>query len=167
MDRVSDIMTRNVVTLSPDDSAEDAIETLVQQRISGAPVVDAEGRLLGVLTEYHLLKIASFPALTQQTVGELMTKAVWVIAEDADLTAAAELLAKHRIRRLPVVDQGRVVGVVSRRDIIQHLLMQRREFAGRKELPKLCERLLSAIGHERPPRAKRVRREKATLGSAR
>src|SRR5688572_10129549 len=110
MECVRDIMTRGVVTFSPETTAEEAIETLVEQRISGAPVVDAEGRLLGVLTEYHLLQIASFPSLQDQTVGELMTRAVWVISEDADLTAAAELLARHRIRRLPVVNQGRVVG---------------------------------------------------------
>lgn len=167
MERVRDIMTRGVVTFSPETTAEEAIETLVDQRISGAPVVDAEGRLLGVLTEHHLLKIASFPSLQEQTVGDLMTRAVWVISEDADLSAAAELLAKHRIRRLPVVDQGRVVGVVSRRDIIRHLLRQRRQLAGRKDLPRLCERLLAAIGHERPPRAKRARREKAASRTAR
>lgn len=166
MECVRDVMTRNVVTLPPEATAETAIETLVEQRISGAPVVDAEGRLLGVITEYHLLKIASFPSLQDQTVAELMTKAVWVITEDAELADAAELLSKHRIRRLPVVDHGRVVGVVSRRDIIRHLLRQRRELANSHRLPQLCQRLLSALGQERGPRARRTRREPASSGTA-
>ncbi len=141
MCRVRDVMTTEVITLAPETSVEQAIDTLVDQRISGAPVVDAEGRLLGVLTEYHLLKIASFPSVQDMTVGELMTKAVWVIAEDANISTAAELLARHRIRRLPVVDRGYVVGVISRRDVIRHLLRQRRELAGMEDLPRLCEQL--------------------------
>ncbi len=167
MDCVRDVMTPRVITLMPDTPAEAAIETLVDARISGAPVVDEEGRLLGVLTEYHLLKIASFPSLQEQTVGELMTKVVWVIGPDADLTSAAELLAKHRIRRLPVVDHGRVVGIVSRRDIIRHLLNQRRQSVQRKELPNICKRLLSAIGQDATPPRKRMRRETAVSGAAR
>jgi CBS domain-containing protein len=165
MCRVRDIMTTKVVTLTPEASVEEAIDTLVDQRISGAPVVDAEGRLLGVLTEYHLLKIASFPSVQDMTVGELMTKAVWVISEDAHISVAADLLARHRIRRLPVVDHGYVVGVISRRDVIRHLLRQRRELAGMEDLPRICERLMKCIGHERAPRPKKARRTAAASGS--
>jgi CBS domain-containing protein len=166
MDCVRNIMTRSVITFTPETTADEAIEALVSHRISGAPVVDAEGRLLGVLTEYHLLKIATFPSLQEQTAGELMTKAVWVISEDADLTAAAELLARQRIRRLPVVDRGRVVGIVSRRDIIRHLLSQHRQLHERPDLPRLCQRLLAAISQDRP-RARRTRRGNAASGAAR
>ena len=165
MDCVRDVMTRSVVTFSPETTADMAIETLVEQRISGAPVVDPDGRLLGVLTEFHLLKIVSFPSLQQQTVGELMTKAVWVIAEDASLADAADLLSQRRIRRLPVVRDGRVVGVVSRRDIIRHLLQQRTQLAQRADMPQICQRLMAAIGAERVPTAKRVRRGKAFSGT--
>jgi predicted transcriptional regulator len=159
-------MTKRVVTLCPEDSAEQAIDALVNERISGAPVVDAEGRLLGVLTEYHLLKIASFPSVQDMTVGELMTKAVWVISEDATIAHAAELLARHRIRRLPVVDRGRVVGVISRRDVIRHLLSQRRQVAASRDLTQICETLMTAMAHERPPRPKRTRRKNVESGTA-
>jgi CBS domain-containing protein len=166
MCRVRDVMTTQVVTLSPETSAEEAIDVLVNGRISGAPVVDTEGRLLGVLTEYHLLKIASFPSVQHMTVAELMTKAVWVISEDAHISVAADLLARHRIRRLPVVDRGYVVGVVSRRDVIRHLLRERRQLAATEDLPGICERLLKAISHDGPPRPKKMRRAKAESRAA-
>lgn len=155
MNRVRDVMTARVITLSPADSIECAVETLVEHRISGAPVVDAEGRLLGLLTEFQLLKIASFPSLKNMSVSDLMTKAVWVISEDAPLSEAADLLARHRIRRLPVVREGRVVGVVSRRDVIRHLLASRQAFLQSEEFPHICKRLMTAIGFDGPTRRRK------------
>ena len=166
MCQVRDVMTTRVITLTPETTAEEAIETLVNQRISGAPVVDPEGRLLGVLTEYHLLKIASFPSLQEVSAGDMMTKVVWVVSEDASLEQAAEMLAKHRIRRLPVIKDGKVVGVISRRDVIRHLLSERRNLTPTSDLSRLCKRLMSAIGQERSPRPKRARKPRALSGAA-
>jgi CBS domain-containing protein len=126
-----EIMTSPVVTVSPDDHLKDVAATLVRHGINAAPVVDAGGRLLGIVSEADVLPLeaaadrrarqgpaAGAARRLPRRVREVMTRSVYTIADDADAAVAARLLLRHGRKSVPVVAGGRVVGVVSRRDLL-------------------------------------------------
>jgi CBS domain-containing protein len=114
-----DVMTKNLVTLSPDTTAEEAIEILLKHKISGAPVVESDRTLVGIVSEYQLLAVIYDDGFKEQPIKELMTKEVLTVDEGTLLTEIANLFIVHRIRRLPVLHEGELVGQISRRDIIR------------------------------------------------
>ena len=120
--RVADYMTRNLVTLKPHVSVNDSIRILLENRISGAPVVDDSGSLVGVFSESDCLKgalQASYHETEIGSVAEYMTQDPQTISPDSSILDAAEIfIADHR-RRLPVVDKGMLVGQISRRDLLR------------------------------------------------
>ena len=118
---VRQIMTDRVVTITPQDSVRDAIELLLARRISGLPVVDDAGRLVGVLTEFALLAIAYDQRMLNDTVAQHMTTDVLTVEADDPVSKAADLFIVHRVRRAPVLQRGRLVGLVARRDVLESL----------------------------------------------
>lgn len=118
---VNEIMTREIVTISPEASIGDAIELLLARRISGLPVVTPDGRLVGILTEFALLALAYDRDVTDHTVGDHMTHDVLTVDANDPVNKVADLCIVHRVRRLPVVQDGRLVGLVARRDVLQAL----------------------------------------------
>lgn len=118
---VRQIMTDRVVTITPQDSVRDAIELLLARRISGLPVVDDAGRLVGVLTEFALLAIAYDQRMLDDTVAQHMTTDVLTVEADDPVSKAADLFIVHRVRRAPVLQRGRLVGLVARRDVLESL----------------------------------------------
>lgn len=119
--QVNDIMTPEIVTISPDASIRDAIELLLARRISGLPVTTADGRLVGILTEFALLALAYDKNVADHTVSDHMTHDVLTVDATDSVNKVADLCIVHRVRRLPVLDQGRLVGLVSRRDVLESL----------------------------------------------
>ena len=128
---VRDVMTTTVVTVRPEVRVKHAIQLLHQHQITALPVVDGEGRLVGVLSEADVLRGAVMPdrrtreipvetdgRTSPLLVGDVMTTQPMSVAADADLAAAATVLVDTQIKSLPVVDGDQVVGVVSRRDVI-------------------------------------------------
>ncbi len=113
---VRDIMTREVITLRPEMRASEAAQILSRHRIHGAPVVDAEGRVIGVLSAMDLI------GKSGQTVGELMTKEVIAVQEDTPITEAGTLMLQHRVRRLPVLRGEQLVGIVTITDVVSAFL---------------------------------------------
>ncbi len=107
-----DIMTSPVITVLPDASKHQVAETLTRHRISGVPVVDQAGTLLGLVSEYDLLIKAGAVA------RELMTTAMITVTADSAADDIRHLLIDRRIRRVPVVREGRLVGIVSRHDLV-------------------------------------------------
>ncbi|AQZ95153.1 CBS domain-containing protein [Halopseudomonas phragmitis] len=120
--KVRDYMTTDLVTFSPETDLFRAIDTLIEHRISGAPVVDGEGHLLGLLSESDCLKGILSGSYFEEAGGRVesvMTVVVETIDADADIIKAGEhFIQKHR-RRLPVMDEGLLVGQISRRDILR------------------------------------------------
>jgi len=137
--QAKDIMTSNVVSISPAAGVRHAIAVMMQNNISGLPVVDDEGRICGILTEGDLLlrrEIRLAPRATRNaevtsdvdldryirgngwSVRDIMSRDVIVASPDSEVSDIAESLEIHRIKRIPIVDAGRLVGVVSRRDIL-------------------------------------------------
>lgn len=116
---VREIMTPRVVTIRPEASIGDAIELLLKRRISGLPVANADGRLVGILTEFALLALAYDCEIADQSVEEHMTRDVMTVEATDAISKVADLCIVHRVRRLPVLEDGRLVGLVSRRDVLQ------------------------------------------------
>ena len=117
-----EVMKRNVVSVSCHATVEETIRVLRQLDISGAPVVDEDDVVVGIISDFALLGIVYEPGLRTAKVAELMTRDVLTVAEQTPLNAIADLFIRHRIRRVPVVRGGRLVGVVSRPDLLKHVL---------------------------------------------
>ncbi len=112
-----EIMSTPVVTVTPDTTIQQAVVLLEEERISGLPVVDDDNRLLGMLSEFDLLRAIRNLRL-QGHVREFMSTDVVSVKESDSLTELADLMIEKRIRRVPVVRESRVVGVISRRDLV-------------------------------------------------
>lgn len=141
--QAKDVMTVEVVTIAPDAEVADLARLLLENRISGVPVVDATGRLVGVASEGDLMRRAAGEeaarswwlrafASSEDTrtwikshgsrVSDVMTREVVTVAPETPLPEVARELERHRIKRVPVVDAaGDVVGIVSRANLMQGL----------------------------------------------
>jgi len=116
-----EIMTEDVVTINPESSLEEAIDLLLLQNISGLPVTDNEGHLVGIVTEFALLAIVYDEKIRQDTISEHMTANVLTIEADDPISKIADMCIVHRVRRVPVMENGRIVGMISRRDVLKAL----------------------------------------------
>jgi len=152
--RAMDVMTTNVITVVPDTSVQ-ALATLLSERgISGVPVVDKDGRLVGIVSEGDLLHRAetgterrtqrrrsrwldTFAADQEaardyvkahgRSVQEIMTREVISVSDTTELADIATLLETKRIRRVPVVRDGKLVGIVSRANLVRALAMMKNQ----------------------------------------
>jgi CBS domain-containing protein len=118
----ADFMTYPVVTVEPGVLLTEAIKLLLRHHISGLPVAAADGSLLGIITEHDIMNFALSGEAADTTVEEAMTRQVMVFSPDTDVATLVNALGTRHIRRVPIVDQGRLVGIVSRRDILREML---------------------------------------------
>ena len=112
-----EIMSTPVATVTPDTIIQQAVVLLEKERISGLPVVDRENRPVGMLTEFDLLRAIRNLQL-QGLVGDYMSTDVLAVDESTPLTELTDLMLEKRIRRVPVLREGHVVGIISRRDLV-------------------------------------------------
>lgn len=123
--RVADYMTRDLVRLRPDLEILHAMKVLLEKRVSGAPVVDADGRLVGVLSKKDCLRAALHGAYFQEWGGQVaryMSATVITLDADLDLATAAERFLASEYRLFPVLRGGHLVGQISRTDVLRALL---------------------------------------------
>jgi CBS domain-containing protein len=111
----SEIMTQNVKTMRPECSVQEAARLLSQERISGAPVLDPAGAIIGMLTEADIITHAGREGLC---VADIMSREIITVDAKTPVHEIAQLLAERRIKRVPVVHEGKLVGIVSRADIV-------------------------------------------------
>ncbi len=116
-----DVMSQAVISVSPHDSLGEAMEIIVENSISGLPVIDSNGRLAGIISEMDRIKISAAADVEDARVADYMTQGVITVDENATLNQIAALLVRAGIRRLPVMSNGRVIGIVSRRDLVRVL----------------------------------------------
>ena len=146
----SDIMTKNVITVKPDTSIEELSSLLVKNEISGVPVVDDAGALYGIVTEndlisrnkrLHIPTVVSFldaaiylesskkfeqevKRLTATKVADICVRKVISIAEETTVVDIATLMAEKKVYLIPVVRNGKVVGIVGKRDVVKAVARQ-------------------------------------------
>jgi len=118
---VDQIMKSGPVTIGPTATLQDAIELVLQRRVSGLPVVDDHGALVGIITEFALLALAYDQGLQHETIEKHMTRDVLTVDAADTVNHVADLFIVQRIRRVPVIRDGRLVGLVSRRDVLEAL----------------------------------------------
>jgi CBS domain-containing protein len=145
-----DVMTQSTVTVEPDASIMHAIQLMLKRRISGLPVVDETGALVGMLTEGDLLRRAElgtqkrrprwiefligpgrlaseYVSACGRKVSEVMTVPVHTVTEDTPLIDVVKIMESRQVKRLPVVRDGRLVGIVSRANLLRALVSIARE----------------------------------------
>jgi len=145
--KAMDVMTREVLTVKPDDSVADTIRLLAEHDISALPVVDDDGTVVGVISEADLVRREEIGTEKQRTwwlealtpastlaaefakshgrrVSEVMSTHVISASEDTPLGEIATLLEKHRIKRVPILRNGKPVGIVSRSNLVQAVASQ-------------------------------------------
>jgi CBS-domain-containing membrane protein len=147
--KVRDVMVSPVITIKPSSSVRDVAKTLLERRISAVPVVDDHGKLVGIVSEGDLLHRAEtgtqrrhswwlsgligpdtlaseYIKANARQVADVMTRNVITATPDAPLHQVAALLEKNSIKRVPVVENGQLVGIVSRANLIQALASTRK-----------------------------------------
>jgi CBS domain-containing protein len=171
--QVKDVMTRSVISVQSDDQVLKAARLMLQNRISGLPVVDKDGELIGIVTEGDFLRRSELgterrrPKWLEFIVGpgklaqdyvhasgrkveEIMTPDPCVVGEDVALEKVVELMERRRIKRLPVMRAGRMVGIVSRANLMHALASLARDV----EPPAgpdwaIRNQILTALGSQR------------------
>ncbi len=119
---VRDYMDTVVQTLSPETEILDAVDFLLEKHVTRAPVVDEENRVVGILTEkdcLHLLAAGSDADIPQGTVAEFMTTEVQTIPPNMNVYFCAGLFLNTTVRRFPIVEDGKLVGAITRFDILR------------------------------------------------
>jgi CBS domain-containing protein len=168
----SDVMTRNVISVSPDATIADAVELMLERGISGLLVVDSSGTLAGIVTEGDLLRrdelgtqrrrswwlrliaspgrqAADFTRTHGRKVADVMTHDVLSVNAKAPLTDIVAMMEEHRVKRVPVLDGDHVVGVVSRADLLRALSVAARERgAGAADDGTIRDRILDTLARE-------------------
>ncbi|RAV30422.1 CBS domain-containing protein [Sinomicrobium soli] len=120
---VADHMTRKLVTFSPEQTLLEVMEGFMKNRITGAPIVDDRGKLIGIISDSDCMKQISegryfnMP-ICDMTVGKYMSTDVMTIAADANIFDAASQFYRTRHRRFPVVENGYLIGQISRKDVM-------------------------------------------------
>ena len=140
----ADVMTRDVITIAPEASIMEAVRLMLQHRISGLPVVDAAGRLQGVITEGDFLRRAEtgtqrkrsrwvefllgpgrlateYAHTSGRKVDEVMTPDVHTVTDDAPLEQVVHLMERYRVKRIPVMRDDKLVGIVTRANLMRAL----------------------------------------------
>jgi CBS-domain-containing membrane protein len=166
---VSDVMTPNVLSVPPDASVAEAAQLMLQKRISGVPVINDHGSLVGIVTEGDFLRRAEtgtgrrrprwieffmgpgrladeYVRLSSRKVGDVMTHEVWTVPPGAPLEQAVRLMERHNIKRVLVVDNGKVVGIVTRANLLHAMASFAQEIAPLSaEDTSIRERLLAEL----------------------
>ncbi|MBI5869214.1 MAG: CBS domain-containing protein [candidate division Zixibacteria bacterium] len=141
---VRDIMHRDVVTVSPEDTLKDVANKLYRHKVSGMPVVDADGRPIGMISERHLIKAAlpHYQSMVETGVTtpdvepfddllkreeeirakDIMTTRLFLTTEDTPIVEVAAQMLFRNIRRVPVVEDGKLIGLILRRDIVSKVI---------------------------------------------
>jgi CBS domain-containing protein len=139
--KVKDVMTSHVLSVTPDESVFVAARVMLQKKISGLPVVDGHGNLVGIVSEGDFLRRTEtgtkrhrpkwmefflgpgrladeYVQISGRKVRDVMTEDVWTVTQDAPLEDVVRLMERRHIKRVPVVEGGKIVGIVTRANLL-------------------------------------------------
>jgi CBS domain-containing protein len=158
--RAKDIMTSPVVTVMPETALKEAAAILIRKKISTLPVVNDQQELVGIVSEADLMALETEPdprrhvipqryktTSVPRVVGEVMTRDVIAVPEDADVAMVARLMLEHRLKSVPVVIGNEVIGIVARRDVLKALARSDMEI--HVELEDLLDEEIQMMGRYR------------------
>lgn len=132
-----DIMTKDVVTVKKTTPIFDALELIAEHDISGVPVVDDDMTLIGVLSEKDVINLLGTPEGDEEkTVNDYMTQPALYFDEDEELLDICDFLKKNVFRRVPITSKGKLVGIISIRDVIEFILRLRGKVPASAYAPK-------------------------------
>jgi len=122
--KVSDYMTRNLITFRPEQTVEEVIQKLIQHKISGGPVVNDKNELIGIISEGDCIKQISDSRyynlpFEHNTIEAYMAKNVETIDGNLDIFEAANKFIQSKRRRFPILENGKLVGQISQKDILK------------------------------------------------
>jgi CBS domain-containing protein len=157
---VKELMSSPVVTVPPELPVKQVAALLVERCISAVPVLDARGQLVGIVSEADLVPLQAAPQRSRRfphpdrlleflpdTAGEAMTRHVVALPEDATVAEAASLMVERAVKRIPIVRDGRVTGIISHRDLLRALA--RPDAAIRAEVEELLDERVLQLGEVR------------------
>ena len=126
---IRDIMSKMVISVRPDATLNDAVKILTKHHLSGAPVVSTEGEVVGFISEPNLMDVLFDQESRTRKVSDYMSSEVQMVHVNDSIATAATMFAMYGFRRLPVIDDGRLIGVVTRRDLLAYSLTSTETFA--------------------------------------
>lgn len=122
--KAKDIMTKKVITVKKDTEIKEICEILIRYKLSGVPVVDKSKNLSGFISERDIVANVSLKDFLKKKAEDLMTKNVISVSYDAPTEEISRIFTERPYRYLPVTKQNKVVGIISRKDVIDRLLGQ-------------------------------------------
>jgi CBS domain-containing protein len=119
---VKEVMNRNVKTVRPEDTVKDAAKIMNEHRIGSLVVVSGTGEVVGILTERDILAdvVATGKSADEVKISDIMTPNIVTITPDKTLEEAADVMTENKIKKLPVVHEGRLVGIITATDLIAY-----------------------------------------------
>ena len=122
MARIGDVMTLRIVAVRPEETVQVAIARMLEENVGSVAVCD-DGSLVGIFTERDVLRLAGQEGgLGDARVGDVMTRTLYTVTPEDDVVDAAAIMGERRIRHLPVVQDGKLCGVVGIRDVLRILV---------------------------------------------
>ena len=125
--KAKDIMTGDVINVTEGTPIVQAMKLIADNNITGIPVVDDDMSLVGILSEKDVLCLIYTPEDEQKTVGDFMTRPPVFVDEDESLLSVCDCLMNHSFRRIPVTSRGKLVGIITRSDVVREYLRQREQ----------------------------------------
>ena len=132
--KIKTIMIRDIHYVSADTPIYDAIKLLVTKNITGLPVVADDMSLVGIVSEKDMLKLLYDPDIEYLKVSDFMTHKVVSFDENDDMLYVCNALINNHFRRVPILSKGKLVGIVSRSDIINYILLKTSRHTDKKKL---------------------------------
>ena len=129
MTRVDEMMNRQVVTVTPEMTLAETVKVFTENRVGGAPVIDKDRRVVGMISELQLLDVVFDLEARDMPVSAYMAPNVQCVLPSDSLAHVGQMFALYSFRRLPVVEDDRLVGVVTRRDLMNYALASGQKLA--------------------------------------
>ena len=117
-DHVKEIMTRDVISISPKYSIRESVDLMTDKGIGSLPIVDKEDKLVGIVTERDFA-LALAGSLTTETVGDIMIKDVITTTPGTPIESCSKIMVRNNLRRIPVVEEEKLIGIVTSTDILR------------------------------------------------